>query len=406
MKNTLLLIVLLFQITIAGAQIKKFLIPFRQGNHWGFSDTSGKIIIQPQYDGTDFLVSNEMIRTDVGAIITKKGQGIISFNGKIVVPAEYEHVAELKGNYVVQKNSKQGLYNANGKLVVPVKYDEVFNADYRGDCIHLLLNQKIGLYMPSLHLIIPAVYDNINDEFYSDKVDNQKYFFAKKGSERYLIDRRTGKISPYKDDEDLGADAIEMMKMEDTGYYGTENTEKDLVKKIRTSFELDEVEPYLHVGSLYASQSKMYQVKKNGKLGLALPDATLLLAPIYDSISYVLILPDGSQFLKYRSSYLIAVRKGNYFGLINEKGEEILPFQYDVISALPKYWTGFLTDKDHKKGIFLPYTVYPPLPNKYDSIDCYGHFNVTEQWSFLLFKVSVNGKPGYVGENGVEYFSD
>lgn len=55
------------------------------------------------------------------------GVGVCDYNGAVLVPAEYDNVGMVRGNYVpVQKNGLYGLYDiAAGKQVVPCEYDDI-----------------------------------------------------------------------------------------------------------------------------------------------------------------------------------------------------------------------------------------------------------------------------------------
>lgn len=67
-------------------------IPYRKGDLWGYADTTGKILIEPQYDEA------------------------------MVFYEEYTFV---------QKNGKYGMIDRSGKLIQPFKYEAVSNYEYR-----------------------------------------------------------------------------------------------------------------------------------------------------------------------------------------------------------------------------------------------------------------------------------
>jgi hypothetical protein len=56
--------------------------------------------------------------------------------------------------------------------------------------------------------------------------------------------------------------------------------------------------------------------------------------------------------------------------------------------------------------VWVPYTIYPIIPNKYDDIIYARGLSVNRSWNFAIFKIMINNKTGYVGENGIEFFKD
>ena len=98
---------------------------------------------------------------------------------------------------------------------------------------------------------------------------------------------------------------------------------------------------------------------------------------------------------------MVAVTGGR-FGVIDKYEKNMIPFEYDSIFSLNQSFA--YTSKQGKRGIWIFNTIYPPIKNLYDKVEFATRFSVTSQWSFLLFKVRRDGKWGYVGENGVEYF--
>jgi hypothetical protein len=406
MRVSVLVFVLLLQTMITSAQAKKFLIPYRAGDKWGFCDTLGKVIIQAKYDFTDFCLHGDYPDTEVGKILSTKGYGLISFTGKEVVPALYNDAYPLGDHYVAEKNLKFGLYNPSGKLVIPVTYDAITLSYDSNDEFRLVLNEKEGVYFAKTNQLIPAVYDVILGDFYSFQVDNEKWLYARKGDKKFLINRQTGKMVPYQGDEDLEdygslekapPEIDEMMPV---------STEVQDMKTIKTALDADTVMPYENFSNHFdVLTTKLYIVKKKRKTGLAYANTSTVASPVYDSITYVMNI-FNKKYLSKKSNFLVAAKKGNYFGLINEAAEEILPFQYDLVTWLERYAYAFLLVANNKKGVFLPATFYPVIPPKYDDIKYHTAHYVSDNWSFAIFQVVKDGKTGFVGENGIEYFKD
>ncbi len=105
------------------------LIPFRKGNLWGYSDSTKKIIIEPQFESVVFF---EFER----AIVGKKGKfGVIDRDGKFVLQMLYKqlHSVNVSGYWSgCLFGSKLGLVDSTGRFTIPALYHYVqwANGDY------------------------------------------------------------------------------------------------------------------------------------------------------------------------------------------------------------------------------------------------------------------------------------
>lgn len=103
-----LLLPLLFT-AFTGAFAQSMLVPFRISDSWGYSDTSGKIVIEPKYSFTEFFENGvAFVKTDTGAILI-----------------------DVKGRFVAGPYTNYGRFNAG---VCPVKNASgaSFYIDHRG----------------------------------------------------------------------------------------------------------------------------------------------------------------------------------------------------------------------------------------------------------------------------------
>ena len=100
---------------------------------------------------------------------------------------------------------------------------------------------------------------------------------------------------------------------------------------------------------------------------------------------------------------IIARNKADKVGIITESGSTVLPFEYTEIFVNGSYLILF---KGSKKGFMILNTPYPFIPAVYDNFHDYHTIRVNDNWSFGLFLVEKDGREGYVGENGVEFFKN
>ena len=99
-------------------------------SYWGFVDTNGNTVIEPQY--VDVYISNiitsyEVFNSGIAAVQNKSGLwGGINKSGQTVIPFEYEALRAFReGLAVAQKNGKFGVIDTNGNNVIPFEYDNL-----------------------------------------------------------------------------------------------------------------------------------------------------------------------------------------------------------------------------------------------------------------------------------------
>lgn len=388
MKKYLLLAALVFS-SMAYAQVK-VLVPYRQGNLWGYSDTLAKIIVKPAYD------SAGLFKDGYGEVFKGKKQGIINGKGLLIIKPGYDHVESFAGGYKVTNGSKSGYLSGTGKPLIPVLYDDL---EQDGGFLILQKGTKYGVADVTGKIVLPVQYDEVITQFLSTKASSEQSYVVRKGKTYSLFSKKSYRLYPFdvnslEEMGEVGEVTVEGIKEESY----TESNKNGIVKR----FGADEVIP-LDFEESYGS-SVFFLVKKNGKTGLVrnTDDAATPMVPIvYDQVTHIM---NNRYYSFYKGDYLIGVSQNGLFGIINDKGETIVPFQYDHIREFKGYSVGFELEKAGKKGMFLPTTFYPIIEPKYDNITFVESMFVSSTWGFALYRVIKDGKMGYVGENGKEYF--
>lgn len=157
-------------------------------NKYGFLDKKGKIFIDLKYDSASPFYKETAVVSegDLYFIINKKGErisekysymgksprglityhvgdyiGLMSENGKILVPAIYKEISTyLAGGVMIKvtdNQMKKGIIDKTGKIIVPILYDDI--TYYGGSRILLRNNEKYGYCDLNGKLIIPLQYD-------------------------------------------------------------------------------------------------------------------------------------------------------------------------------------------------------------------------------------------------------
>lgn len=376
----------------------KVLVPYRQGDRWGYSDTLARVVVPPVYDSVSVLVN-------FGVLYQKGKMGAINSAGKILATPTYDEVSAMKepdfeDGFILRKGSLRGYMTLNGKLVVPVMFEEIIH-DNEG-VLTVRLKNKLGLYNMSGRQLLPAVYDAVNIPFEDEKFPMDTWRLAQKGKSYFIVNRETGKLLPYKykEQENGPWEPEESLMAQDAETSGISYSPEDIRKQLGA----DQVTDFVFNNGTPWPDNRYYLVTKNGKQGLYDKyREAVIIAPVYDSVLYI-VMANAESYLNKPSRYLAAVKKDGRTGLITDSGAEVLPFIYDRIGPLSGNVNGFELVQDGKSGVLLLYTFYPVIAPKYEQISFVASLPVNPNWNFSLYRVQYQGRTGYVGENGVEYF--
>lgn len=201
----------------------------RQGQEWGIYDSmKKKMAINPAYEGFDYCGGCTMSSDYVYA---KKGGkwGIIAFDGKILVPFEYDHQHQqmrsdnwvqsfsknnspvivniksrqefvvkeecsiAKGWLIYMEKGKYGAYDQDGKLSVPFTYDRI-EADGAQQNYLIVTEGKLqGAIDLTGKVVVPLKYDQVKAA--------GNYFILKTGNNTILADRNLRELRNVEDGE-------------------------------------------------------------------------------------------------------------------------------------------------------------------------------------------------------------
>lgn len=283
----------------------------------GIVDYSGRPILPFSYDilqkfelnNNTYLMKAKKLKPD-GAD-DGKNVGLLDKNASFVIPCEYDDIenSEAYNNFiVVRNNDKRGVINLLNENVIPIKYDGL-SPFIRDQKVYFVasLDKKFGLLNEAGEIIVPMVFDFIQ----FNSIDT--YLSAVKDHKWSLIDYKNNKILP---------------------------------------FDFESID-YFSDGLL--GISKKLDDNNNFKWGFADIKNNIVVDFIYDEVE------------KFNKGYAI-VSLNKKCGVINKKGEILIPIKYDLINK-----------------------------NEYDD------YTTTK---FNLYNVTVDGKDGYVDINGTEYFEN
>lgn len=331
-----------------------YFIPYNDHGKWGWCDTLGNVVIQPEYKFCSFFKQYDNIWSST-VVLKNKSYPYVYQKGVLKmadIQMCYQNSELLKRDYwlVESKSRKQGIYDwKKQKLVL----DTIINylVEDKNNTNFLLYNKtNEGNYYIFNIKTKKSTETDIVDFYWSSETDKTYYRKSKLSSEWYLLSE-DGHFSKTDD----------TFSLEYYGFaYGMEPETQSLIAKdnrgILSSIKLEEGKIAKRFIELNNQGYLIYE--EVGKYGLMIYNYRKnILKPMYDSIDFDF--------------------KQNYFVLFNEG----------------------------KQGVKLLGTIYPTIEPKYDKITLNKSIKVNWRWSFMVFEVELNGNKGYVGENGIEYFS-
>lgn len=300
--------------------------------------------------------------------------GYIDALGKEVIPCKFDYVypfykgmakfAERNDDYT----SKYGLIDKTGKIVVPAKYDaieEINNMDING--------LTFG-------------------EFFSEG-----FATVRIGDKYGYVDKSGKEVTSCKYDVALHF-SDGRARVIQNGRYGYIDTAGNEVVPLIYGNAQDFSEGYAWVNPDY-SETKIGDTiyLKPGKWGTIDKDGNEVIPPKYDeaggfSDGLAPVNLEGSWPIGSSVGTSIVMYSGGLWGLVDTKGNEVVPLQYSDMTVFSE---GLLAVESDRKWGFIDSTGRQVIEPKYDDYWIYGFING-------MVKVSINQKYGIIDKTGNE----
>ena len=299
----------------------------KKGDKFGLAKKDGTVIYEPQFERISERGGPEDLWYYDGNIILdfadKDGRyfyGLMSPDGKKLVPVEYEEIAPAsEGMMRVAKNGKYGYLNEKFKLVIPCKYDEA--EWFRNGISVVKKGKKYGAVDKNGKTVIPFKYDEmLNNELYND--NQGKYIIACKNDKYGLLDSKGKVVLPLKYDgiKNAGKDksGLAYYKVWKNNKVGFVNENLKEITKVK----------YDNAGNFYGN---LAIVEKKEKLG-AINNLGKEVVPV----KYQGEIESYYGLSVWNNGEYLALMKKGYFGLLDKTGKEITPFKYLSIEFINK----------------------------------------------------------------------
>ena len=285
--------------------------------------------------------------------------GLINFDGKVLLEAEYDNIYAMKGlekTLVIEKNGLKGIVNTSlGEIVINPEYIEITSVSENYEDGYIVKNSsnKLGIIAADKTKILEEKYDDIKN------VSGNNCYVVVENGTLQIIDN-TGKVIL-----DKGFDSIEEITVDS------------------------------------------FVIAKNGKYGILSKSGETLVEPEFEDIKFAF------------SNYYIA-KRNNKYGIIDNSGINSIGFDYERISYIKEadFFQAERADLktdiiDRNFKVVLEAVIISELNidggylrARVDSDYKYYNFKLEEKTNKevlvtnTLFLVKENGKYGYENKNG------
>ncbi|HFC01119.1 MAG TPA: WG repeat-containing protein, partial [Phaeodactylibacter sp.] len=326
-----------------------------QDCEWGYIDTSGKIVITPQYSFVEKMVNQ------VGIVEKGKKTGAVHLDGSAVLPCQFDKVCFLENTnnrilQVYRNNGKYGLIDTLADIIVGLNYDQI--GRFSEDRLAVFRKGRWGFVNLKGQEIIPCRYRKVNafqEGYAAVQLGNQWGFIDKNG--KIIIEFKYRRVGNFKDG------LAWVVTGEGVGYINDRDE-----KVIRPKFD-----------KAYDFEKNVARVVVDGKYGLINKRGEYFLKPKYNHI----------EPFNEHDVAIVRVRKNQIrYGLLNRTGglvskkffKKIAPFKEGLAVVNRKNKYGFID------------------PNGHIVIDC--QYSKASNFSEGLAAVQKNGKCGFVNKKG------
>ncbi len=353
-KKLILAIFIVLTLPVFAQQVDLSLIPFRQGDLWGYASPDRRVVIQPAYAEANWFVS--------GYAVVKKGSlyGYINTTGKLIIPCKFYTAKPFRIGYF----DNAGSHTAGGKTVQNQDSVLFAGAAPRADGVEICINTK-GERMSKC----PAINENsVADNNQVVTVSSQKVYSLVNNANLY---------DKLVDDYKINGD-------NNTYYIGTKNNMYGVINNI---FEVILPFEYTSIKKISVGDVTYLEAVKNGAYGLYRGNGSVYVPAEYNNMVYVKAKNGNDYFIVSKDGRAM-VKDIEFNDIVNADYSDII---YDEEGGF------ILTGTNNNKGYYL-------LNNKMIKPK-YADVKMVRGGRFLLVKTA-SGKMGYMSTDGTEYFEE
>jgi len=363
---------------------EKTLVKFKEKEKWGIMDLSANVILPAKYDWVCYnegkvifaVLDNKPYAFDASgkeiqyAFESEKEEQSESYEFQYEVRSEEEdEYSEDYGDFsIVSRNGKKGVVSKDGKVIIPIAYDKI-RYDERNEIFFIAKGNKWGLANKKGKIFVPMKYDYITT-FCKGLIavrSNKKFGLMDKTG-RIIVPPKYDILGLVRESDDEGYSII-TISGGGSGFFSISVGNRSLFE--RFEYEIKYVEEYC--GNLFLVGKEGY------KFGLIDEKGREVLRTEFDEV------------VPYDD--LILARKGDKWGIFDLRGKTILPIKYDWISFKDiKKGREFVRIKENYEVGLVDRKGNIVIPPKYDDIKIVIGNKVVFQIEAYLGIADINGR--------------
>ena len=279
------------------------LVCFFDGEKWGYANTDGEVVIEPQYVNAYAFAKNGL------ALVSTNGTayGYINTSGEHVIAESYISATGFNGNglaIVWNASRKAGVINARGETVVEFIYDNIHEFDKNGLAIVVVYDMSAGKTLRGVidiggETVFPVKYEDIYLPARSGNalVKEDGLWGIMNGDGEWVTKPRYATATEFNSNNPS-------IVSDSSGEFGVINHRGDVV--VKPSYE--------SIG-VFSEDEGLAFFCDEGKYGIINTKGEIVVESTYDSV--VSGFCEGRAIVVYRDDYIA----------INKQGEEIFEFE-------------------------------------------------------------------------------
>lgn len=316
------------------------LAPAVKNGKSGAINRKGETVIAFIYDDLNYFYASGL------AIVKKDGKfGFISETGKEIIPLIYEEVDQsmVDETVIVSKDKKWAFFSNNGKQLTEFQFNKVIDIPVSNEKLHystyfkgglalVYLENKPQLINKNMQVIVPVgKYD------YIESLNKNGFGIVAKNNKYGIIDNKGNEIVRLEYDKiehpKRYSNILELFVLEKNATLQIFDANIKLIKENILDYTWDKIDfddYYLDVLLLKDNQNKFGIIDETGKT----------------------IIPFEFEELRpFDGQETTIAKKNNYFGIIDFKNIELVSFENDEIHS-SKFSEIFVVKQKEKFGLF------------------------------------------------------
>ena len=319
-----------------------------EGYRYGYVNIQGKEIIEVKYN--DLYRVAEVNSDDIYIICAENGKYGLLKNDKKIIDNEYQSLVYNESNNTITalKGKKYGVISTNGKVIVPIEYKQI---DITGDYIYAKTNdENVKIFDAT------GKETNISENTAIINVENTDY--------KIYIDTMDGKTTYniYKNNEKITKNEYTYIQYLYDNYFIACNTNGKLgvidnQEKAKIEFDYNSIQKIENTKMLQAisNDNKITEIysekmKKISELKDAIIENNKEYLKIYNEEETKYISNEGKEVTNtevFTNNKIFAKKQGNKWGFIDASGTKIIDFKYEKVTEVNNY--GFAGIKKNGK---------------------------------------------------------